>query len=174
LALQQEPVSVYLTQTIGRSLYYLRRYDEAVDQFHKAQALDPNFVVTHRGLGLVYLQKRMYAEGVAELETAHRLMGRDPWTTGLLGYAYGVSGKRAEAQKVLDEVLQQSRRSTFPAAVVAQVYLGLGDKDHAFTWLRRGVDQGDSHISLLAEPLYDTVRGDSRFTELLQRMKLAR
>jgi adenylate cyclase len=171
-ALKLEPVSVYLTQTIGRSLYYLGRYDEAIDQFHKAQALDPNFAVTNRGLGMVYIQKGMYGDGVRELETARRLMSGDPWIAGLLGYAYGVAGERAKAREILNEFLRQSQRGPFPAVVIAQVYIGLGEKDRAFEWLQKGVEAGDAHILLRADPLYDLLRPDPRFRELLDRMKL--
>jgi TolB-like protein/Tfp pilus assembly protein PilF len=171
-ALKLEPVSVYLTQTVGRSLYYLRRYDEAIDQFRKAEALDANFGMTSRGLGLVYLQQKKYAEGLRELETARRLLSSDPWIAGLLGYAYGVSGEPAKARAILDEFLQQSQRGRFPAVVIAQVYIGLGEKDRAFEWLKKAVEEGDAHVLLRAEPLYDLLRPDPRFAELLEQMKL--
>ena len=171
-ALKLEPVSVYLTQTVGRSLYYLHRYDEALEQFRKAQALDPDYGTTNRGLGLLYIQQGRYADGVAELEIATRRMKGDPWIGGLLGYAYGVSGNRAAARRILDGFLEQSKRGPLPSVVIAQIYIGLGDKDRAFAWLRKSVDQGDAHVLLLAEPLYDSLRGDPRFTDLLKRMKL--
>ena len=91
-----------------------------------------------------------------------------------MGYAYGASGESAKAREMLREFLQQSQRGPFPAMVIAQVYIGLGEKDRAFEWLKKAVEEGDAHVLLRAEPLYDLLRSDPRFTQLLRQMKLPR
>ena len=52
------------------------------------------------------------------------------------------------------------------------IYIGLGDKDRAFEWLGKAIDQQDTSLFVQPDPLYDPLRGDPRFSALLRRMKL--
>jgi serine/threonine-protein kinase len=55
---------------------------------------------------------------------------------------------------------------------VAWALSALGDRDGAFRWLERGVDERDySMLQLKTQPNYDPLRGDPRFQALLRRMK---
>jgi hypothetical protein len=69
--------------------------------------------------------------------------------------------------------LEQAHRGRFPALAIAQVYIGLGDKDHAFEWLDKAIDQRDLDVTLLWDSPYEVLRSDARFNLLLRRMKLA-
>jgi len=87
-----------------------------------------------------------------------------------LGHAYAASGRRDEAVKLIDEL---SRRPYPPPASIAIIYLGLGDKDRAFEWLSKAYEERSTElIWLKVEPLYDPVRPDPRFIELLKRVGL--
>jgi hypothetical protein len=55
---------------------------------------------------------------------------------------------------------------------VAEVYVGLGDKDEAMRWLEQGYKERDLWLALLKVwPRFDALRGDARFQDLLKRMK---
>ena len=58
------------------------------------------------------------------------------------------------------------------ALPVARVYTGLGDREQAFLWLQKAVDQRDVALFLIADPVYDGLRGDTRFHALLERASL--
>jgi Tfp pilus assembly protein PilF len=90
-----------------------------------------------------------------------------------LGYTYGVWGNEVEARKILAEMLRESRRGYFPAWAIATVYVGLGDKDAAFQWFEKAVEERGELAWFKRDPLYDTVRSDPRFQDLLRRMNLA-
>ena len=110
--------------------------------------------------------------GIAELELAQGLtkgMGR---VRANLAYAYAVSGNRDRAVEILKDFLGQFRQSSFPAAMIAEVYIGLGEKDQAFEWLHKAIDQKDLNVFLKSDPLYDPLRSDPRFVMLLKRMNL--
>jgi TolB-like protein/tetratricopeptide (TPR) repeat protein len=172
VAAELDPVSPYALQAVGGYYSVMGRYDDAIEHFRNALALEPNFWLTHQGLGTAYLFKGMHAEAIEELQLANKLIG-GPRRMAFLGYAYAASGNKAEARRILDGFLEQSRRGPFPALAIATIYIGLGDKDRAFEWLAKAIDQKDLNVALQWDILYGPLRSDPRYAQLLRRMKLA-
>ena len=84
------------------------------------------------------------------------------------------SGDRAAARKVLDQILAERSRRYFPGARLALVYVGLGDKDRAFEWLQRAVEERDNWVAYAkTKPEYEPLRSDPRWADLLRSMNLA-
>ena len=106
----------------------------------KTIELDPNSVSVHYVLGMVYVQKSMYKEGIAEIEKGLAISPDTPGPLSRLGYAYAVSGRRGEAQKVIDQLNQLSKQRYVSPGLIAFVYASLGDKDQAFESLQRAYD----------------------------------
>jgi tetratricopeptide (TPR) repeat protein len=98
-------------------------------------------------------------------------MEGDPWTSGQLGYAYGLTGKTREAQEILKQLLGSSHQY-IRALPIARVYVGMGDREHALEWLQKAVDQHDVGLLLTADPLYHSLRGDRRFASLTRQWTL--
>jgi hypothetical protein len=84
-----------------------------------------------------------------------------------------MTGRAGEAGKILQDLLEQSSREPVPASAIAHVYIGIGDKDRAFEWMSKAVDQKDLGLTLQWDSLYDSLRSDPRYMDLLRRMKLA-
>ena len=60
-----------------------------------------------------------------------------------------------------------------PAFNIALACLGLGDIDEAFNWFNTALDERSSWlVSLNVEPLFDPIRSDPRFAELVERVGL--
>jgi TolB-like protein/Flp pilus assembly protein TadD len=172
IAVELDPISPWAAQFQARMLYYLRRYDEAAAQLRKALAQDPSSGILHQALGLVDMARpATWAQGVTESERARELMEGDPWVTGQLGYAYALAGRKAEARAILRQ-LETGSGGTVRALPVARVYIGLGDREQAFSWLEKAVDQRDVALLPIADPVYDGLRGDPRFHALLDRAGL--
>lgn len=56
---------------------------------------------------------------------------------------------------------------------MALIYVGLGEKDLAFTWLEKAYEERSFELSFIkAEPRMDGLRSDPRFRDLLRRMGL--
>ena len=91
-----------------------------------------------------------------------------------LGRAYAAAGRRADAQKVLGQALNEiSKRRYVPPMVIAQIHLGLGDKDRAFEWLEKAYADRSINVSTdLKAAAFDSLRSDPRFADLLRRMNL--
>ena len=150
-------------------LFLARQYDDAILASKKTLELDPNFAIAHMIIGLSYVQKQRYEEGISELQKA----SANPDSRALLGYAYAVAGKRTEGQKIVSELEQSAAEkyvSSFPLAVA---YTGLGDKDRAFEALEKAYEERSWGMGTLrVNPVFDPIRSDPRFVALLRRVNL--
>jgi len=96
---------------------------------------------------------------------------RDDVSIASLGHAYATSGKKGEAQKLLDELKTRSKQRYVSPYLIAFPYIGLGDREQALAWLEKGYESHDQWmIWLRSDPKLDSLRSDSRFTELLRRV----
>lgn len=89
--------------------------------------------------------------------------------TGFPGYVYAVSGREDEAQKILKQLLEESKSKPVSAYNVAKIYVGLGEKEPAFAWLERAIGERDSNLTMpgiKSDVQLDTLRADPRFHEL--------
>jgi serine/threonine-protein kinase len=172
-----DPLSLSTAVVAANPFYYAppsaRKYDRAVEELRQIIALDPKFPPAHTVLGMVYTQKGMFEDALAEFGKARQL-DNGAYLLGYLGHTYALAGKRAEAQKILDEMQERSKRENVAALGFAMVYAGLGEKDKAFEWLEKGFERRDEEMAFLkVHPKFDSLRADARFADLLRRLKLA-
>ena len=99
-------------------------------------------------------------------------MEGDPRTAGELAQGYALSGQRSKAAAILQTLLKRPEEGRPPALAISKIYFALGDKDRGFQWLERSVEEHELTLDLKAEPLFDAIRSDARFTALLRRMNL--
>ena len=113
-------------------------------------------------------------EAIAEAQKACELSGRNALTLGILGLAYGLAGRRGDAQALLEELTTQRRTTYVPPFAMAAVYRGLGEVDQALEWLEKGVEERDMLVvsGLKSEPGYIPLRGHPRYQALLRKMNL--
>jgi serine/threonine-protein kinase len=163
-AVELDPLSLIINADLGHVFYEARKYELAIEQERKTLEMDPNFNPAHHWLGLAYLQKSMDKEGIAEFEKEFPF----------LGYAYAVAGRRAEAQQVLDKLNELSKQKYVPAVSMARIYVGLGEKDKAFEWLEKAYLDGSigGGTGIAVDPIFDPLRSDPRFMDILRRMNL--
>jgi TolB-like protein/DNA-binding winged helix-turn-helix (wHTH) protein/Flp pilus assembly protein TadD len=174
-ALELDPLSPIINGVLGQALYYTRQYDQAIEQLKKTLELDPDLGLARAYLALAYRQKSMNEEAIAEFEKLLVILHGHAWALADLGYAYATAGRGPEAQRMLDQLNQLSRQEFVPADAMAHVYVGLGEKDKAFEWLQKGYERhsiGLGGVGLKVDPLWDPLRSDPRFADLLRRMNL--
>src|SRR5262249_15852813 len=170
---QPDPLSLSISATAGRTLYFRRRYEEATEQLGKALEMDPNFGLTHWILGMTYDQMARREEAIAECEKAVASSLVQPTALAALGHAYAVAGKVTEAQKALAQLKELSKQRYIAPISIAMVYAGLGDKAGAFEWLGRAYEDHSLLLSYIKVwPQFDGLHGDPRFQDLLRRMGL--
>jgi tetratricopeptide (TPR) repeat protein len=150
-------------------------YGQAVDQAHNTLEMDANFAISYAVLGEVYLAKGTYREGLLALEKYSALSRSSAASLALLGYSHARLGERSQALGMIEELKAASKQSFVPALFVALVYTGLEDKDQAFTWLEKTYDERLNRLAYLkVDALWDPVRSDPRFAELLRRIGIPR
>ena len=90
-----------------------------------------------------------------------------------LAYAYAVAGQPVEARELLERVKSLSEQRYVAASFIALAHIGLNEIDEAFAWLQKAVEQHDPWVTLIAPfPIWDPLREDPRYTDLLRRMNL--
>jgi TolB-like protein/DNA-binding winged helix-turn-helix (wHTH) protein/tetratricopeptide (TPR) repeat protein len=169
-ALDTDPVSVMLNIHLVEHHHLARQYDLAIEQSRRALELSPNHPNARPLLALVYEAKGMYAEAIAELEAAEPFWAGTSRVRGALGRVYGLAGRRAEARRVLQQLIRDRAGPKYVAADdIAAVHIGLGETDHAFAWLRRACEErATALVNLKVDPAFDGLRGDRRFDDLLR------
>jgi eukaryotic-like serine/threonine-protein kinase len=174
-ALELDPLSLSINRMLGVTFFSARKYDQAIEQQRKTLDLDPNFRLAVNDLGLAYLAKSMSKQAIAEFQKALMTSPDNVAALSDLGYAYAVTSRRAEAQTVLDQLNELSKRKYVPARYRARIYASLGDKDKAFDWLEKGYEDrsvGSGLSGLKMDASFDPLRSDPRFADLLRRMNL--
>jgi len=168
-----DSLSLLMNTNLGIDFYYARQYDEAIAQLEKTVNLEPRYYNASLYLGQAYEQKKMYQKAIATFQKGMSQSERNPKLLASLGHAYALSGERDKAQKALDELREISKRQYVSPYLFAVVYAGLGDKDQTFAWLEKAFqDRSFFLIWLKVEPLFDPLRDDSRFQDLLRRIGL--
>jgi len=161
LALELEPNSASINADMCQTLYFLRRYDEAIAQCKKTLTLDDKFQNAHQYLYEIYNTKGMHAEAV---ETFFKIeeISLIPLPLDLLDNlrkAYQTGGILT-FWKMRIKFLTTNYR-------IAQHYARLGEKDRSLFYLRQAYETRDFEFYLfLADPVFDEFRDDSRYLEL--------
>ena len=166
-----DPLSLIINTNLGLTYYWARRYDLAIDQLKTAIQLEPNFFRARLHLGMVYERKAMEREAITELRKA-RSINETPWTLAGLGHAYASFGERAEAKKLLAQLMKLSRNQYVSCATIAVVYAGFGDElDKTIEMLEKAYEERSGLlIWLKVWSIFDNLRSDARFVRLLRRI----
>ena len=83
------------------------------------------------------------------------------------------SHQPAEARKILDQLKERSQQTYVQPMWLAVIYIALGDKDQAFDWMQKAYEDRSAWLVYLkVDPLFDNVRQDARFTDLMRRVGL--
>lgn len=175
-ARQLDPLSLIIAADHGILLLYSRQYDRAIGACRAVLEMDPRFARAGVCAFEAYRAKGMFPEELAMLESAGSETPNAaiaPWLCSELAYLYAHTGSPERARGYLKTALENYRPET-DAAALLPAYLGLEEKDRAFEWLEKAYAQHSTAMTALkVDPVYDTIRGDPRFQDLLRRVGLA-
>jgi eukaryotic-like serine/threonine-protein kinase len=192
-AIELSPSLAVAHLQLGTSLVRQGRLDESLEENLKARELDPLSSIIARQVAApyyfkrdyaralellrqatweigIYIQNSLFGEALAELEKAKREVTCDSMLICGTGMVYGARGQRAEALQIIKELEEMSGASQSQAHWIAKVYATLNEKEAALTWLERGLGAGAVGFFYKDEPVWDVIRSDPHFADLLRRM----
>jgi TolB-like protein/DNA-binding winged helix-turn-helix (wHTH) protein/Tfp pilus assembly protein PilF len=170
-ARQLDPLSLIIASDNGAILYYSRHYDQAIDKWRSVLEMDPNFPRAHL-IVAAYIEKQMYSDALRDVETQRAVFG-DAWYWAWLANVYGRSGQKLAAERALNQLVRMGRRERVDPMIYALAYAGTEQKDQTLSWLAKAcTGHSNEIVSLKVSPLYDSLRGDPRFRDLLHRIGL--
>jgi tetratricopeptide (TPR) repeat protein len=164
-AVRLNPLSAEAHRGLGNTLFWARKYEDAVSRLKRAIDLEPRHVGAISLLGSAYVALGRPQEALAVLD---RPEFRE---TPKIADVYARLGRREDALRVLNGLVK--RREVVDLQVMAIAYFTLGDKDRGFEWLTKAFDQRSGFISMAnVSPAFDDIRDDPRFKALVARLKL--
>jgi serine/threonine protein kinase/tetratricopeptide (TPR) repeat protein len=171
-AQELDPLSLLISTSVGRQLYFARQYDAAIQQLQKTLEMDPKFVPAQHAIEAAYAQNGMYKEAVAERQRVLTLSG-NPDLAAAIGEDYRSSGYPGVLRSWLEGLNEVSKRGYVSAYNMAEIYARLEKKQEALSALERAYNERDSNLTgMKIEPAFDGIRSDSRFQHLQQRLAM--
>ena len=170
-AVDRDPASPAVSHSLAVQLYLAKQFDQAIEQAHNTLEMDARFAISYQVLGEVYLSKGMYREALLALEQFSALSRSSATSRALLAYSHARLGEHSAALRIIEELTAASKHSLVPALLFALIYAALDDQDQAFSWLEKAYEERFYRLAYLkVDALWDPLRSDSRFADLLRRV----
>jgi serine/threonine-protein kinase len=169
-ALQLDPFNVKVQSFHVAYLVFVRQYDEAIVAAQETMRLQPDAPVARSSLYEALFLTQRYEEALA---LDRELVANDRELQTALE-AGNEEGGYSGAQRRIAEVLVRRFGTPGgpPAFSLSLKHLHAGDHDHALEWLERAYPDGGGAWAYLGDPIFDSLRSDPRFQDLVRRVNL--
>jgi adenylate cyclase len=145
-AWELDPLSSTISSHAGEVLFFAGRADEAVEILKETISLDPSFYFAHWGLYLIYTEKSMFQEALAECEKAAELSGGHPFPVIGLIFTYNRLGRTAEADKLQRSLRDRSKTEYIAPICFYYIHLVRKEFEQAAEWLEKACVERDSFL----------------------------
>ncbi len=171
-ALQLDPFNITIPAFYVIDLEFARRYDDVLAEARKALAMQPDNNPTLNALYEAQAAKGMYRESLETLKTYLKVAYQVPRLEALIDRGFAEGGFRVAMKHAADALATPAMGYGVVPSDVATLYVYAGDNEHAMEWLERAYEARDPNIPYIRLPVYDPLRSDPRFQELMRKMKL--
>ncbi len=168
-ALQLDPLSFLVNRRLGVALYYDRQFDAALAQLQRSSEMEQQSGSVEHYVSLIYEQKGDHDQAVRHnLITLHEDLPQLDTTAFLDVYQH----RGWEAYwRARSRALQATSAGPCSAYEIGVDDLRVHDLDHAFESFPLAIDNHCFTMAFIrVDPLFDSVRHDSRYAALLVRM----
>jgi len=149
------------------------RYEESIREYRSVLGVHPEYTNARWGLGFALIVNHQTDQAIPELEKTVAMVNRSPGSLDMLATAYAYAGRRKDALALVKELKRRRETSYVPAGAFINSSVALGDYDQAFFWFDEAYKEQSSILQWLkAAPLFDPVRNDARFVDLVHRVGL--
>lgn len=173
-AINLDPYATEINADIGLQMYFEENYDDAINQYKKILKTDPLFITGYIPLGIAYLHKARFEEAIETFQMASMFTTGHPVTVAAVGYAYGLSGRREDAQMVIELLEERSKKEYIPPYWIAFCYLGIGNIDRTTSWLNTAFDMKDNYLIFIkVEPSFKNYRSHPSIQAICSKLALS-
>jgi len=173
IARQLDPLSLIIASDHATILYFARQYDQAIKQSRAVLNMDPS---TERVTGILiysYVQQHRFAEA-HEFIDENRAQLNDPWLAVRQAVIYAYEGRAADADAELTKIERVPWTPEQRTEALRPVYASMGRRDQCIALLQQAAAQHSNGVtSMKVDPIYDPLRRDPRFQDVLRRVGLA-
>jgi tetratricopeptide (TPR) repeat protein len=168
-ALALDPLSAAANGEFARALLANDQCEEALAELKKLRSVRPPLLRASGIAAQCYARRQMWPEAIAEMQRDSVNGGLN--SQALLGYLLGRAGRTTEARRMLEAMLDRSRKTNGSAFNVGLVYAGLGEKDQAFSWLNKALAERSIFLEYMPTVL-SGLAGDPRLGSFRARLGL--
>lgn len=169
-----DPFSPIIGSDYASILYYSHQYEGALKQIRSVLELDSNFEHAQDEMVPSYLQMGRYDEAIDAINHWPEHEGR-LWPWAWKAAVYGRSGRVQEARGALARLEQVPASRPGLAAMLLVAYSGTGQKDRVFELLEKVYSEHSNVVlQIKVDPMYDPMRSDPRFGDVLRHVGLQR
>ncbi len=167
-----DPLSLIINSVLASAFFSAGRTEEAWQQNRRTVELDPNFGVGYWVRGQLLEQKGQFDEAIANYKKSGGAIASDA-LQAIIACAFARAGKPAEAQKILQELMNESQRRFVSSYALAEINAMLGKKDEALRLLEKAYDEraipvgGAGNGGPIIDNRFDSLRGDPLFQALV-------
>jgi eukaryotic-like serine/threonine-protein kinase len=170
-AVELAPADFTPSLILGTGYLNARRFDEAIEELRKTTEIDPGSARAHDLLAQAYAARGQREKAIEESDMA-LVLGRR--ATGLLlrkAVVCAMLGETGEARGILEEVERNWKPDGTSSFGIAAVHACLGEKDAAFEWLERALEERVAFLVFLkVAGFFDALHGDPRLDVLVKRI----
>jgi DNA-binding winged helix-turn-helix (wHTH) protein/TolB-like protein len=170
-AQELDPLSLQLKFWSAARLYFMRQYDRAIVELKQLIEMDRSYVIAYGLLWASYRERGLATESVTARLEDLRLAGYSAQELAILRDAYAAAGIKGFWGKDNELMQTRAKQNYVSPIIIAMNYACLGEKDQAFIWLEKAYHERNSWLpELKADPVWDNLRSDPRYADLLRRV----
>jgi len=161
-----DPNNVQANYNLGLYQLWRGQLDQSIASMRTVLSLSPQRPSAHHMISLALLRKGDKAAALTEMQQETN----DMWRTMGLAIVYHAQGNKADADKMLNQLIANHSTQYYN---IATVYAYRGDADHAFEWLEKEAASGGSSSEAAVDPLLTNIHTDPRWLPYLRKIGFA-
>jgi TolB-like protein/Tfp pilus assembly protein PilF/predicted Ser/Thr protein kinase len=171
LALELDPLSGLFQAMYAMDLMYARRYDDAIIFLRKTLETSPHDLIALSTLRSAYHMKQMYPEAL-EIWKRSYAERNDSEAEDALAQGFAEGGYQGALQRVAEMLIARSRTTYVTPWQIGTLYTRAGKNKEALNYLEKAYEAHDPNcIYLGVDPIFDVLRNEPRFQDILRQMK---